>query len=120
MTAIIFVEIKTRFRLPFWVKALKKYFKRTICFVYDLKNEVSHDRSAFIILYLLPPTPLFGCGGNTLIPKICLKVLHITLITCAELRLIALGRVKVMMGGGYLWDILYKIKENGAVFNIEL
>lgn len=23
-------------------------------------------------------------------------------------------------GEGYLWDILYKIKENGAVFNIEL
>lgn len=81
---------------------------------------MSHDRSAFIILYLLPPTPLFGCGGNALIPQICLKVLYITLITCAELRLIAVGRLEVMMGGrGYLWDILYKIKENGAVFNIE-
>lgn len=100
LTAIICVEIKTRFRLPFLIKALEKYFQRTICFFYNLKNKVSHDRSAFIILYLLPPTPLFGCGGNTLIPQKCLKVLYITLITCAELRLIALGRLKVMMGGG--------------------
>lgn len=23
-------------------------------------------------------------------------------------------------GRGYLWDILYKIKENGAVFNIDV
>lgn len=28
------VDIRTRFKLPFWIGALRKYFKRTICFLF--------------------------------------------------------------------------------------
>lgn len=45
------VEINTRFRPPFRVVELHKYFKHTNCSVFfDLQSEESHDRGTFKVL----------------------------------------------------------------------
>lgn len=61
------LRLKHVFMPSFWTGPLKNYFKRSvISSLLDIKNEVSHDRKALLVLELLPKSFTWGMGEETL------------------------------------------------------
>lgn len=91
---LFYVDIRTRFKLPFWIGALRKYFKRPICFLFFVAIKKRCHTIALHFISLTNNPYLGGGEGVSETPVYVKKHLILPQKQVQKLRKIYVSRVR--------------------------